>query len=124
VLNATGRDIDRLANAIARMERSSTDTESFTLWDKEFHGMISEATRNPLMVWVYRQINSVRTHRQWTAMKDKVLTPARIAEYNQQHEALYEAIRSRDVETAVAIITEHLHFARRQLIGAKASGGE
>jgi DNA-binding GntR family transcriptional regulator len=57
-------------------------------------------------------------------MKDKVLTPERIAEYNQQHEALYEAIRSRDVESAVAIITRHLHSARRQLIGAKPGGGE
>jgi len=37
VLNATGRDIERLANAIARMERSSGDSESFTLWDTEFH---------------------------------------------------------------------------------------
>jgi len=124
VLNATGRDIDRLANAIARMERSSGDSESFTLWDKEFHQLISEATRNPLMMWIYRQINAVRTHGQWTAMKDKVLTPERIAEYNQQHAALYAAIRTRDVEAAVAIITRHLHFARRQLIGAKAGGGE
>jgi len=124
VLNATGRDIERLANAIARMERSSGDSESFTLWDTEFHQLISEATRNPLMVWVYRQINAVRTHGQWAAMKDKVLTPDRIAEYNHQHEALYEAIRSRDVEAAVGIITRHLHFARRQLVGAKAGGGE
>jgi DNA-binding FadR family transcriptional regulator len=124
VLNATGRDIDRLANAIARMERASIDSESFTLWDREFHQLISEATRNPLMMWVYRQINAVRTHAQWTAMKDKVLTPARIAEYNQQHEALYEAIRSRDVEAAVRIITDHLQFARRQLMGAKQGSGQ
>ncbi len=85
VLNATGRDIERLAGAIARMEAASGDSESFTLWDEEFHQLISEATRNPLMVWVYRQINAVRTHSQWNAMKDKVLTPRRIAEYNQQH---------------------------------------
>ncbi len=124
VLNATGRDIDRLAGTIARMEQCSADTESFTLWDEEFHQVISEATRNPLMVWVYRQINSVRTHSQWTAMKDKVLTPGRIAEYNLQHRALFEAIRSRDVEAAVAIITDHLHSARRQLMGAKLGGGE
>ena len=117
VLNATGRDIERLAGAIARMESSSGDSESFTLWDEEFHSLISEATRNPLMVWVYRQINAVRTHSQWNAMKDKVLTAQRIAEYNQQHAALYEAIRTRDIEAAVAIVTNHLHYARRQLMG-------
>ena len=124
VLNATARDIEGLTKAIARMEPSSGDAESFTLWDEEFHQLIAEATRNPLLVWVYRQINAVRNHSQWNAMKDKVLTAGRIAEYNQQHEALYEAIRSRDVETAVAIITRHLHYARRQLIGAKADGSE
>jgi DNA-binding FadR family transcriptional regulator len=124
VLNATGRDIERLAGAIARMEASSGDSESFTLWDEEFHQLISEATRNPLMVWVYRQINTVRMHSQWNAMKDKVLTPQRIAEYNQQHMALFEAIRTRDTETAVAIVTSHLHYARRQLMGANAGGRE
>ena len=118
VLNATARDIERLANAMSRMEQSSVDSESFTLWDEEFHQLIADATRNPLMVWVYRQINAVRTHSQWNAMKDKVLTPERIAEYNQQHTALYEAIRTRDIEAAVAIVTNHLHYARRQLMGA------
>jgi DNA-binding FadR family transcriptional regulator len=122
VLNATGRDIERLANAIARMEQASSDSESFTLWDEEFHQLIAESTRNPLMVWVYREINDVRTHSQWSAMKDKVLTPRRIAEYNEQHAALYEAIRTRDVEAAVAIITNHLHYARRQLMGANPGG--
>ena len=122
VLNATGRDIERLVGAIARMEQASGDSESFTLWDEEFHQLISEATRNPLMVWVYRQINAVRTHSQWAAMKDKVLTPGRIAEYNQQHAALFEAIRTRDVEAAVAIISHHLHYARRQLMGASPDG--
>jgi DNA-binding FadR family transcriptional regulator len=118
VLNATGRDIERLASAIERMEASGADSESFTLWDEEFHQLIAEATRNPLMVWIYRKINDVRTHSQWNAMKSKVLTPQRIAEYNEQHLALYEAIRTRDVEAAVAIVTSHLHSARRQLMGA------
>ncbi len=118
VLNATARDIERLANAISRMESASIDAENFTLWDEEFHQLIAEATRNPLMVWIYRQINTVRTHRQWNAMKDKVLTPARIAEYNTQHTALFEAIRTRDIDAAAAIVTNHLHYARRQLVGA------
>ena len=122
VLNATGRDIERLAGAIERMESAGADSESFTRWDKEFHQLIAEATRNPLMVWIYREINDVRTHRQWSAMKSKVLTAQRIREYNEQHRALYEAIRTRDLEAAVAIVTEHLQYARRQLMGAVADG--
>jgi DNA-binding GntR family transcriptional regulator len=99
------------------------DSESFTLLDEQFHLCIAECSRNPLMVSLYRQINDVRTHAQWNAMKDKVLTTERIAEYNRQHRTLVEAIQSRDVESAVAIVTNHLHYARRQLLGAGANAG-
>jgi DNA-binding FadR family transcriptional regulator len=111
--------VERLGGAIAAMEESSATSDTFTLWDRQFHELIAEATRNPLMVWIYRQINDVRTHTQWSAMKDKVLTPQRIAEYNQQHLALYEAIRARDLEGGVALITNHLQYARRQLMGVE-----
>ena len=119
VLNATARDIDRLAELVDRLGLACADSEGFTRWDEDFHLGIAECTRNPLLVALYRQINEVRAHKQWNAMKDKVLTPGRIAEYNQQHRNLYEAIRIRDVESAVAIVTAHLHYARRQLIGAE-----
>jgi DNA-binding FadR family transcriptional regulator len=118
VLNATARDMDRLQESVERMEAGSTDAEAFTQLDEQFHLMIAESTHNPLMVWIYRQINDVRCHAQWAQMKDKVLTPERIAEYNRQHRNLFETIRSRDVEGAVAIVTNHLHYARRQLLGA------
>lgn len=118
VLNATARDIERLGSHIAGMPAAAGDSESFTRWDIEFHQLIAEATRIPLMVWVYRKINDVRTHSQWNAMKSKVLTPERIAEYNEQHLSLYEAIRTRDIDGAVAVVARHLHYARRQLLGA------
>ncbi|MGE0117782.1 MAG: FadR/GntR family transcriptional regulator [Dongiaceae bacterium] len=117
-VNATARDIDRLSEVMGRIGSICADSEGFTQWDEEFHLAIAECTRNPLLVSLYRQINDVRTHKQWNAMKDKVLTAERIADYNQQHRSLFEAIRSRDVEGAVAIITAHLHQARRQLMGA------
>jgi len=119
VLNATSRDVDRLAEAVAEIPARCTNPETFTEWDQAFHLLIAECSRNPLMVSLYRQINEVRAHAQWNAMKDKILTAERIAEYNQQHRALYEAIRSRDLESAVALITNHLHYARRQLLGAE-----
>jgi DNA-binding FadR family transcriptional regulator len=120
VLNATARDLDRLAEIVERIDGADCDTEAFTRLDEQFHLLIAECTRNPLMVWLYRRINDIRTHAQWNAMKDKVLTPERMSEYNRQHRALFEAIRSRDIEAAVAIITNHLHYARRQLLGAGA----
>ena len=117
VIHATARDIARLAQTLERAEAAGPSPEAFSPCDEEFHLLIAESTHNPLMVWTYRQINEVRGHAQWNAMRDAVLTPPRIAEYNQQHRAMFEAIRSRDVDSAMAIVTNHLHYARRQLLG-------
>lgn len=119
VLNATSRDLEKLAEACANAEAAGTDPAKFTDWDTAFHVRIAEAAHNPLILWLYQQVNEIRTHSQWAAMRDKILTPERISEYNHQHRALYAAIRSRDVEGAVAMVTSHLHYARRQLMGAE-----
>jgi DNA-binding FadR family transcriptional regulator len=117
-VNATARDLDRMAEALERVEAAGNDGEVFSIADERFHLLLAECTRNPLMIWLYQQINDVRSHRQWNTMKGKILTPPRIAEYNRQHRQLYEALRSRDVEAAVATIETHLERARRDLVGA------
>jgi len=118
VVNATARDLDRLGEALARVEACGEDREVFSRADEQFHLQLTEATHNPLMVWLYQQINDVRCHAQWDGMKDKILTRKRIDDYNQEHRRLYDALRNRDVEAAVRTITEHLERARRDLLGA------
>ncbi|MFQ5775697.1 MAG: FadR/GntR family transcriptional regulator [Kiloniellaceae bacterium] len=118
VVNATARDLERMGEALKRVEGCGEDREHFSRADERFHLALAECTRNPLMVWLYRQINDVRSHAQWDAMKDKILTGPRIADYNRQHRALYEALCSRDTDAAVRVITEHLEKARRDLLGA------
>jgi DNA-binding FadR family transcriptional regulator len=51
-------------------------------------------------------------------MKDTILTSERIAKYNAQHRQLYNAIASRNIDTAMATMHEHLERARTDLIGA------
>jgi GntR family uxuAB operon transcriptional repressor len=116
VVNATARDIDRLARVLAGVEAAGSDLERFTLADQEFHLQIAEATHNPLMISFYRQINHVRGHDQWNAMKDKVLTADIIANYNREHRAIFAAIESRDSERTVRLMTDHLSDARRDLM--------
>jgi GntR family uxuAB operon transcriptional repressor len=118
VVHATARDLERMAEALAQLEGADADQERFSSADERFHLALAEAADNRLMVWLYRHINEIRGHAQWGAMKRKILTPATIDLYNQQHRALYDAIRSRDVETAVRVITLHLDKARRDLLGA------
>lgn len=115
-LTATAKDIERMAEALTQLEKSGADPDHFTKWDRHFHQLLAEATRNPLMVSIYHQINHVRGHDQWNAIKDKVLTAERIADYNRQHRAIYEALCARNAEAGVRVITEHLRDARRHLV--------
>lgn len=120
VANASARDINRLEKSLLTLERSTetNDPESFTSADEIFHLTLAECTGNALMLWVYRHINDVRSHRQWSAMKDKILKPSRVRKYNQQHRQLYEAIAQRDAESATNLTFAHLELARQDLLGA------
>lgn len=117
VVNASARDLERMGEALRRVESIASDAEAFSRADEDFHLALAACSRNPLMLWLYRRINDVRGHAQWDGMKDQILGADRIAEYNRQHRALFDAIRSRDVEAAVRVITAHLDKARRDLMG-------
>ena len=117
VMHANAQDIERMQEALLRVEAARGDPESFSRADESFHLALAESTRNPLMVWLYRHINDVRGHTQWSVRKDKILTSERIAEYNKQHRELFSAIESRDTQGAVSIMTRHLERARGDLLG-------
>lgn len=120
VLNATARDLERLERALDRVEGENSDQDAFSRADEQFHLALAECTANPLMIWLYQQINVVRGQAEWDAMKNMILTPERIREYNREHRALFEAIRSRDKRSADETITQHLARARRDLMGVEA----
>ncbi|MEX2648213.1 MAG: FadR/GntR family transcriptional regulator [Alphaproteobacteria bacterium] len=116
-INATPRDLERLAAALGDIENAGADPEGFTRWDRQLHELIAEATHNPLLVVLYRQVNHVRGHRQWSAIKDKILTADRIRAYNEEHHALFDALARRDGDAAASILSRHLEHARRDLSG-------
>ena len=118
VMHANTKDIERIEDALLRVEAADSDPEAFSRADEAFHLALAESTRNPLMVWLYRHINDVRGHAQWSVRKDKILTPGRIAEYNVQHRKIFTAVASRDAQGAADVMTGHLEKARRDLLGA------
>jgi GntR family transcriptional repressor for pyruvate dehydrogenase complex len=120
VLHASGLHLENLRTALERLEAVGDDSEEFTLADEAFHLALAECTQNPLMVWLYQHINDVRTHAQWSGMKDKILSRQRIQEYNNQHHGLYDAIVERDAAGAVQMMKAHLNKARNDLLGARA----
>jgi DNA-binding FadR family transcriptional regulator len=118
VLHATRRHLDDMEAVLAQGEESINDKDSFSKWDGEFHLFIAHASGNPLLINVYRQINHVRLHAQWDAMKEQILTPEVIAAYNRQHRSIFNAINERDAQKAYTLITEHLEQAREHLVKA------
>jgi DNA-binding FadR family transcriptional regulator len=118
VLHATRRNLDDMEVVLKHAEESITDKDSFSKWDGEFHLLIAHASGNPLLINVYRQINHVRLHAQWDAMKEKILTPEVVAAYNRQHRNIFNALNERDAQGAYIMITEHLEKARDDLVKA------
>ena len=51
-------------------------------------------------------------------MKQIILSREKMAIYNQQHRAIVEALRQRDIQAAVDQISRHLETARQDLLGA------
>ena len=118
VLNATANEVRMLGSILNELELCRNDKEAFTRHDSMFHEWLARSSKNPLLLHLYQQINAVRGHDQWVAMRNKILSPEEIDEYNRQHRALFEAIERRDVISAVRHIHEHLEKARQDLMGA------
>jgi len=118
VANATAMDIERMRKALLKVEGAAGDPETFSKADAEFHLAMAECTRNRLMVWLYQLVNETRSHDQWAAMKESILVPERIAQYNAHHRHLYNMIAKRDLDAALDTIYDHLDKARSDLVGA------
>jgi DNA-binding FadR family transcriptional regulator len=120
-IHATQKDLDSIESCLEQLEAASTDQDRFTRWDSEFHLQLARCSRNPLILHIYQEINDVRSQAQWERMKRVILSPAKIRSYNEQHRAIYHALRNRDVAAAVDRITKHLETARQDLLGAEDS---
>ena len=121
VLNARRSDFDELDRLLDLMEAEVDDRINFSELDARFHTRLVEATGNQLLLWVARQIDTVRKHDEWTRMRHLTLEPAIIIQYNSQHRRIVDAVRSRDPELAASEMKEHLETARLSLTRAAAT---
>jgi DNA-binding FadR family transcriptional regulator len=121
VLHASARDVEKLqtlADALQAAEKDG-DVERYSTADEQFHLTLAAGTSNPLLVWLYQQINVIRTHDLWAEMRQKILTPENMRLYNEQHAAIVRAIQRRDAPAAAEHMVQHMEKARIDLIGAK-----
>lgn len=120
VLHATARDLDRLQALVRDLfaAEEASDGERYGTADEQFHLAVASATSNPLLVWLYEQINIIRTHALWGEMRQKIITRENMRIYNEQHAAVVRAIQSRDAALAAETMVQHMEKARNDLIGA------
>lgn len=120
VLHASARDIDRMQTLLADLQAAAEadDDRQYSAADELFHLAIASATSNPLIVWLYQQINEIRQHSLWEQMRDKIVTRENMDAYNEQHAAIVRAIQRRDSGTAAEMMARHMEKARNDLIGA------
>ncbi|MBC8269340.1 MAG: FadR family transcriptional regulator [Rhodospirillaceae bacterium] len=120
-LNASNRDLEVIRDALNLLENCNNDRDCFSRADEEFHLALAAASHNRLIYWMYCQLNEVRSHAQWDGMKNSIINPQIIADYNRQHRDVYMALVNRDIERAENIIIEHLEDARQHLLSARST---
>ncbi len=120
VLHATARGLEELQGLLRELvaAEQAEDAVGFSEADEKFHMAVATCTSNPLLVWIYKEINVIRTHGQWGEMRRKILTRECMQLYNEQHEALVRAIQARDAAGAAEVMVRHMEKARDDLIGA------
>ncbi len=116
VINMSARDIAKLKACLDKLEEVTTSAEDFSRRDLEFHLQIARGTHNPLLIGIYEVIDHVRRHAHWARTTEKTLSPNRIREYKAKHRSIYEAIESRDIESAVEFSKLHMTEVQRDLM--------
>ena len=112
VLNARLQDLEKAEELLVQMEDSVRDPSLFSELDTAFHTLLVETTGNRLLVWIVAQISHVRNQDQWARMRHLTLNEHMIAEYNNHHRNVLDAIRAREPEQAATVMKQHLESAR------------
>lgn len=101
---ATSEDLDRMAEAIAVMERNRGNIQEFAAADLNFHVAVAMAAHNGVIIKVNAIIHDM--------LKKTMEEIVGITGYEGglfYHERILEAIRSKDEQTAVSLMREHIN---------------
>ncbi|MFW8594053.1 FadR/GntR family transcriptional regulator [Cribrihabitans neustonicus] len=116
VINMTPRQIEELDQILARVEAVRTDPGEFIEAEEDLYRKIAEGTGNPLLTSCYELTIEACRLSYRTALRRRHLTPQRIQEYQKRYNTLFNAIASRDVESAVEFIKLHLIDEQKLLL--------
>ena len=61
--------------------------------------------------------NEVRSHSQWQAAREAVLSPEKIEKYNTHHRLILQGLRNRDAAATIEALNAHMELAHEDLMG-------
>lgn len=108
---ATAADLEEMDRCLGLGDRAAT-FEEFEACDLALHRCIMAASHSPLLATLYGAIEAARHGQVWGDLKRRSGSPERRAQYQADHRAIVEALRSRD--SAGAVEAMRVHLARVQ----------
>ena len=117
---ATARDFDEMRRCLSGGAAAGSYDE-FEVWDFALHHAIVAASRNPLLVAMYQEVERARRGALWGSLKRRDDSRERRLAYHGDHEQLVEALGARELQRAVAVMDAHLGRVEANLLGATGS---
>jgi GntR family uxuAB operon transcriptional repressor len=108
---ATAADLEEIDQCLTVGDLAAT-FEEFEACDLALHRSIMAASHSPLLVSLYAAIETARHGAVWGDLKRRRSSAERRSQYQADHRAIVEALRSRDSGGAVEAM--RLHLARVQ----------
>jgi GntR family transcriptional repressor for pyruvate dehydrogenase complex len=106
-------DLEAIEKAIGEMDADTRSGGLGTEGDLSFHMAIAMATKNPLQVYIMKNVSEF-LH---VGIRENLLhlyqEPDNIVEILRQHQAIYQAIRSGDAEAAFKTMNDHINYVIR-----------
>ena len=110
---ANPADLEAIEKAIGEMDADTRSGGLGTEGDLSFHMAIAMATKNPLQVYIMKNVSEF-LH---VGIRENLLhlyqNPDNIVEILRQHQAIYQAIRSGDTEAAYTTMNNHINYVIR-----------
>jgi GntR family transcriptional repressor for pyruvate dehydrogenase complex len=101
-LNRTDDDLEAMRAAVEDSTRPELDTDEWLATDLEFHTAISKAAKNGILELAMTAVHLVRPRTNSLLIRTLEREPV-----SNQHRLMYEKIRDRDPEGAVAAFEAH-----------------
>jgi DNA-binding FadR family transcriptional regulator len=117
VAYATQRDFDELRRCVAG-GGAVQSAQEFEAWDYALHHAIVAASRNQLLVSMYRMVERARDGEIWGNMKTRNDTRERRDSYQADHVEIVEALCARELDRATAAMVAHLARVEANLLTA------